>query len=110
MTGQAGDSVDQLMTLLAGNFSNPTDPADLGSARPAEISRDFAARDKFALLDPPMALLDRSSSFQVSRRTVPDRRGWRRLAVKRCDQLRGEKRRQRRRRCRPSAVADWPLS
>jgi len=106
LAGQAGDGVDGFLRLLAGQLPGAMDAADLGHAGPVEIGRDLAGRGQLTLLDPAVALVDRSRRGEIRRRAVPGCPG-RPLAVQRGDQLRGEKRRRRRRRHRPSAGVGW---
>ncbi len=108
--GQAGDRVDGLLAELAGGFSGSVDSADLGGAGPIDVACEFAGCGKLALLDPAVPLVDGAGDFEISRRAVPECPVRRPLTAQRGDQLWGEKRRRRRRRCQPSGVAGWLLS
>jgi hypothetical protein len=103
---EAGDRVDDLAAAVGADRAGTLDPADLGGARPLEMRDNLARRRDPPLLDPPVALLDRLGAGKVGRRV--GRLGGERGGAERLDQLRGETRRRRRPRCRPSSVAGSP--
>src|SRR5215208_7126117 len=78
----------------------PLDAAHLGHARPIEMGHNLAARGDAARLEAPVPLLDGAGLLKVRRRAVPeDITGG--LLAQSLDQLRGERRRRMRGRCRP---------
>ena len=103
---QAGDGIGDLVADRAGFLAGPFDAADLGCAGPAEMGHALAADGELPGLDAAMALFDslRAADEVRWRRAVMGRR---RRPAQGFDQFRGEKRRQRRRRGRPSGSAGW---
>lgn len=90
---------------LAGFFAMALDPADLGGTGPIEMIDALAADRQAPDFDTTMALFDGFGLLDI---------GWPlpfmgslRRAMKRRDQLRGEKRHQRRRPCPTSIGAGW---
>ena len=102
---QAGDGVSDFVADLAGTFPGPLDPAELGDARPVQMRRTLATDPEASCFDAAMALLDGDGLLEVGRWTSV--MGRRQRAAQRVDQLRGEKRRQRRRRDRTSGLVGW---
>lgn len=104
LAGQAGDDVDGFVAGSACDLAGAGDTGDLGEAWPVEIAGDLAASGQFACFDPPVALLDCSGNQAIRWRLVVRWRGLRLTQGR--DQCRGEKRRRRRPRYRPSTAAD----
>ena len=104
--GQARHRVGNRAGGLAGALTGPLDAADLGRARPAQMGRDLARQRKAAHLDATMALLHGLGILDIGRQGRQE--GLRRSAAQRRVQLRGEKHRRRKRRCRTSNPAGSP--
>ena len=85
---------------LAPDLPVPLDAAHLGHVRPIEMGHNLAARGDAARLEAPVPLLDGAGLLKVRRRAVPEGITGGLLAQS-LDQLRGERRRRMRGRCRP---------
>jgi hypothetical protein len=100
LAGEARDGIRYLAAGLALDLPLPLDAAHLGHARPIEMGHNLAARGDAARLQAPVPFLDGASLLKVRRRAVPEGITGGLLAQS-LDQLRGERRRRMRGRCRP---------
>ena len=100
LAGEARDGIRYLAAGLAPDLPLPLDAAHLGHARPIEMGHNLAARGDAARLEAPVPFLDGASLLKVRRRAVPEGITGGLLAQS-LDQLRGERRRRMRGRCRP---------
>src|SRR5436853_1299206 len=100
LAGEARDGIRYLAAGLALDLPLPLDAAHLGHARPIEMGHNLAACGDAARLEAPVPFLDGASLLKVRRRAVPEGITGGLLAQS-LDQLRGERRRRMRGRCRP---------
>lgn len=105
LAGQAGDGIDDLARDLALALAGPLDAANLRGPRPVKGGDDLAADREVADLEAAVPLVGRLGALTVRRRPVQG--GRRKVTVQGLDQLRGEKRRQRRPPDQPAAPVGW---
>ena len=109
LRGEAGEGIGDLSADPSRLLADALDAADLGGGGPAEMRYALAADAELPGLDAAVALLDglRAGDQVGGRLALRGGRMGRADRFQRLDQFRGERRRRRRGRCRPSVRAGW---